>query len=164
MAARRLLIVMLVLLGISTLAAALIPQSKLNDDSNTTTTTGSTTTQAQTTTASNPAPPPGYLPPTKITVGGKKLPVVSPVHVGDSLTLRVRSVVPMQVAIPAFGQLGFATPEAPAQFSLVATTPGTIGIVDAAHNRVVAQIRVVNPEKKPSKKAKRPARAEPGPA
>ena len=161
MAARRLLIVMLVLLGISTLAAALVPQSTLNDDNSTT--GSSTTTQATTTTASNPAPPPGYIRPTKITVGGKKLPVISPVHLGDSLTLRVRSVSPMQIAIPAFGQLGFATPEAPAQFELVASVPGTIGIIDATTNKVVGQIRVINPERKPKKKAKRPARAESGP-
>jgi hypothetical protein len=160
MAARRLLIVMLILLGISTLAAALVPQSTLNDDNS----TGSTTTQATTTTASTPQPPPGFTRPVKITVGGKKFPVVSPVHVGEALTLLVRSVAPAQIAIPAFGQLGFATLEAPARFEIAATAPGTVGVVDAATDQVVAQIRVVEPEKKkrPKKKAKRPARAESG--
>ena len=156
MAARRLLIVMLILLGISTLAAALVPQSTLNDDKST---TGSTTTQATATTDTRSEPPPGYIPPIKITVGGKKFPVVSPVHVGEPVTLLVRSVSPMQIAIPALGQVAFATPEAPARFELVATVPGPIGVVDATTNQPVAKILVVDPEEKRAKKAKRRARA-----
>ena len=159
MAALRLLIVMLILLGISTLAAALVPQSTRDDES----TTGSTTIGATTTTATAPQPPPGYIRPTKITVGGNKFPVVSPVHVGVPLTLLVRAVSPTQIAIPALGQVGFATPEAPARFELIATVPEPIGIVDATTNRAVAKILVVDPQEKRAKKAKRPARAEPGP-
>ena len=159
MAARRLLIVMLILLGISTLAAALVPQRTLNDDA----TTGSTTQATTETTAANPAP--GYRPPTKITVGGKKFPVVSPVPVGDQLTLLVRSRLPAQISIPEFGQFGFAAPDAPARFELLATTPGTFGVLYADTGKVAAQIRVVEPsakkkEKKP--RTKRRARGESG--
>jgi hypothetical protein len=155
MAARRLLIVMLVLLGLSTLAAALIPQSPSEEGST------QTTTQATTTA---PEPSPLFLRPTKITVGGKKLPVVSPVRVGDQLTLIVRSRIPAQIEIPEFGQLAFAAPDAPARFELLAETPGTVGILFATTGKVAAQIRVVPLGKKQQKgskrsKAKRRARA-----
>jgi hypothetical protein len=156
MAARRLLIVMLVLLGLSTLAAALIPQEQGEDGST------QTATQATTTTAAPPSPV--YLRPTKITVGGKKLPVVSPVRVGDQLTLVVRSRVPAQIEIPEFGQLAFAAPDAPARFELLAETPGTFGVLFASTGRVAAQIRVVPAGKKKAtgsraSKTKRRARA-----
>src|SRR5512132_67680 len=103
MAARRLLIVMLILLGLSTLAAALVPQRALRNG----TTSGTTTTQSSPTT---PSPITDVLPPVaEITVGGKKFPVVAPVHVGDQLTLLVRSRRPRQISIPEFGLIGFAT-------------------------------------------------------
>lgn len=165
MAARRLLIVMLVLLGLSTLAAALIPQSGLREGE----TTESTTTQATTTTTAT-TPSPVYVAPTKITVGGKKFPVVSPVHVGDQFTLLVRSRVPAEIEIPEFGQLAFAAPDAPARFELLASTPGTFGILFASTGKVAAQVRVVSPDKQSEKgkrkpkKPRRRARAGPGPA
>src|SRR3954452_88073 len=96
MAARRLLIVMLILLGLSTLAAALVPQRTLNDG-----TTSTTTSPRSVATA--PTVPAGTVPPVaEILVGGKKFPVV-PVHVGDQFTLLVRSRHPNEIAIPEFG-------------------------------------------------------------
>src|SRR6476620_10918653 len=150
MAARRLLIVMLVLLGLSTLAAALLPQRTLNRDG----TTGTTTTQA-TTTAPAATPNFAFLRPTKITVGGKKFPVVSPIQVGDQLRLLVRSRVPAEIEIPEFGLVGFASPETPARFQLLPDTPGTFGILFAASNKPAAQIRVVAPAANGGKKAKK---------
>jgi hypothetical protein len=151
MAARRLLIVMLILLGISTLAAALVPQHALRSPNATTATT--TTTPAPTTTVAG-GPSPGYLPPTLITVGGKKVafPVVSPLHVGDQISLQVRSRFPTQLSIPAFGLVGFATPQAPAMFELIADQPGTFGILFEPSGKVAAQIRVVSPKKPKGKK------------
>jgi hypothetical protein len=140
MAARRLLIVMLVLLGLSTLAAALVPQRTLNEGS----TTGTTTTQS-TTTAPTAVPNPAFLRPTKITVGGKKFPVVSPIPVGDQLRLVVRSRFPAEIEIPEFGLLGFASPDAPARFELLPDTPGTFGILFAASDKPAGQIKVVTP-------------------
>ncbi len=139
MAARRLLIVMLILLGLSTLAAALVPQGALRNG----TTTGTTTTQSIPTTPSVPIT--DVLPPAaKITVGGKKFPVVAPVDVGDQLTLLVRSRRPKQIAIPEFGLIGFAsTEDTPARFELLPSTPGTFGILFAASGKVVGQIEVV---------------------
>jgi hypothetical protein len=140
MAARRLLIVMLVLLGLSTLAAALVPNRTLNEGS----TTGTTTTQA-TTTAPSATPNPSFLRPTKITVGGKKFPVVSPIHVGDQLRLLVRSRFPAEISIPEFGLVGFASPDAPAPFELLPDTPGRFGILFAASGKPAGQIEVVAP-------------------
>jgi hypothetical protein len=158
MAARRLLIVMLVLLGISTLAAALVPQSTLNDDKSTS--TGTTT---QTTTATTAEPPAGRSLTATITVNQKKPPVVvacpkakpncDPLHVGDQLTLLVYSARAAQLEIPKFGQFQFASPEAPAQFELLPTTPDQIGILFASTDRVAARVQVLS-----GKSSKRPAR------
>ena len=153
MAARRLLIVMLVLLGLSTLAAALVPQHSLRDG-----TSATTTTQPTTTTTTPAVPPPGYVRPTKIKVGGRQFPVVSPVKAGDQLVLLVASRFPTQLEIQEFGQLGFAAPDAPARFTLLPTTPGTFGIQFQPSGKVAAQIRVVAPgqvkKQKQQKKAK----------
>jgi len=153
MAARRLLIVMLVLLGLSTLAAALVPQGTLNEGD----TTGTTTTQPTTTNAT--VPNPAFLRPTKITVGGKKFPVVSPVAVGSQLMLLVRSRFPTQIAIPEFGLVGFATPGTPARFELLVNAPGTFGILFGAspkpgvQGKPAARVVVVRPGAKQKKKA-----------
>ena len=163
MAARRLLIVMLVLLGISTLAAALVPQSTLNDDNPTT--GSSTTTQATTTTATTPTT--GKLFPIKLKLGGP--PVVidcsaakrregkcEPIHVGDQLSLTVFSTKPTQLSIDAYGLIGFASPTAPAFFDLIVDSDEPFGIAYQPSGKPAAQIRVGT--------AKRPTRAEPGPA
>ena len=146
MAARRLLIVMLILLGLSTLAAALVPQRAPRNG----TTTGTTTTQSIPTT---PMPITDVLPPVaEITVGGKKFPVVAPVHVGDQLTLLVRSRRPKQISIPEFGLIGFATEDTPARFELLPSTPGTFGILFATSGKVVGRIEVVERSAKSGKK------------
>jgi hypothetical protein len=136
MAARRLLIVMLILLGLSTLAAALIPQHALRDG-----TTG-TTTQA-TTSTTTPSRPAGRALGAKIFVGGKKEPVVAgpvcakreprcePIHVGDQLSLLAYSKAPAELDLPEFGQVGFASRAAPAQFELLLDTAGRFGILFA---------------------------------
>jgi hypothetical protein len=153
MAARRLLIVMLILLGVSTLAAALVPQRTLRDGG---ATTGAVTRTAPTTTMTQATP--HYVPPTKITVGGRKFPVVAPVHVGDQLTLLVRSRFPTQIEIPEFGLIRFATRDTPARFVLLADIPGTFGILFGASpkpgvtGRAAAQIVVVAPGAKKKRK------------
>src|SRR5262245_24312368 len=150
MAARRLLIVMLILLGLSTLAAALIPQRALRDGNRTQSTTLSTTT-----TATQPEPPPGRSLRAKIVVGGKQVPIVAsplcaerkprcePLHVGDQLTLTVYSSDPAQLDFPEFGQSGFAAPGAPVYFELLLDTPGGFGIVFADPESVPACGRAV---------------------
>jgi hypothetical protein len=139
MAARRLLIVMLILLGLSTLAAALIPQRTLRDGNATQTTTQSSTT------TTTPAPQPaGRALSAEIFVGGRKVPLVAgpvcskrearcePIHVGDRLSLQVASKTKgMQLQFPEFGQFGFAAPNTPAFFELLLNTAGRFGILFA---------------------------------
>jgi hypothetical protein len=146
MAARRLLIVLLVLLGLSTLAAALVPQRDLRNGTTSGTTTQSTTTPT--------VPVPETVPPVaKITVGGKKFPVV-PVQVGDQFTLLVRSRFPAQIQIPEFGLIRFATRTTPARFELLPDAPGTFGILFGASPKAgvigkpAAQLVVQAPAKK----------------
>jgi hypothetical protein len=135
MAARRLLIVMLVLLGLSTLAAALVPQRTINEGS----TTGTTKTQTTTTTSSTTiATVPPQIP---IKVGPKRLPLVR-AHVGDQFTLLVTSVHPKEISIPEFGLLGFASANTPARFELLTPTRGTFGILFTASGKVAAKLEV----------------------
>ena len=149
MAARRLLIVMLVLLGLSTLAAALIPQRTLRGGD----TTGTAT--QPTTATTTPAQPSGRALMAKIFVGGKKVPVVAspvcakrkprcePIHVGDRLSLQVYSKTPAQLEFREFGQFAFASREAPALFELLLTSPSRFGIVFADPQTIPACRRAV---------------------
>jgi hypothetical protein len=84
------------------------------------------------------------LPPVaEITVGGKKFPVVAPVHVGDQLTLLVRSRFPTEIEIKEFGLVGFATLDTPARFELLPDTPGTFGILFVPPHRVDGRLKEV---------------------
>jgi hypothetical protein len=181
MAARRLLIVMLVLLGLSTLAAALVPQHALRGD----TTTRATTTQT-TESTTTPAPPPGRSLMVEILVGGKKVPVVAdtlcnkrklkcePLHVGDQLSLQVLSKGQAELEVPAFGLIGVASANAPAFFQLLPREPGTIGVLFTSPRRVAARIEVLSakaaakaiqqPSSKQKGKARSRARGGSGPA
>jgi hypothetical protein len=151
MAARRLLIVMLILLGLSTLAAALVPQHALRGG-----TTGSTTTQPtqNTTTTSHPA---GRSLKAKLLVGGKQKPPVvanpvcaerkpkcAPLHVGDQLSLKVFSTTQAELEIPAFGLIGVADQNTPALFQLLLDEPTRVGILFTSDHRVAARIVVLS--------------------
>lgn len=177
MAARRLLIVMLVLLGLSTLAAALVPQHGLRDG-----TTSSTTTTQPTVSTTTPSSLAGRSLQVEILVGGKKVPVVAdelcenpkpkcePLHVGDQLSLQVLSRQPAELEIPAFGLIGVASPNAPAFFQLLPREPGTIGVLFTSPRRVAARIQVLSTKAaaksirkpKPKKKQKPKSRARAG--
>jgi hypothetical protein len=156
MAARRLVIVMLVLLGISALAAALVPTRESNEDTvgSSETATTTTTTGAETTKTEAAAGKPGTADQgddcTKtgpsvvsctITVGGHTRPVV-PLKLGQQLELIVRSKVSDQIEIPALGLISTVAPESPARFNLLPEQTGDLGVrlVEAA--RVVATIEV----------------------
>ena len=151
MAARRLLIVMLVLLGLSTLAAALVPQHSLRGG----TTASTTTTQPAENTTTAEAPP-GRSLTVEITVGGKKIPVVAaplckarkprcePLHVGDQLSLQVLSRINAQLEIPTFGLIGVASANSPAFFQLLPREPGTIGVLFTSSREVAARIQVLS--------------------
>jgi hypothetical protein len=172
MAARRLLIVMLVLLGLSTLAAALVPQHAPRGG-----TTASTTTEPATTTT--PSPPIGRSLTVEILVGGKKVPVVAaplckarkvrcePLHVGDQLSLQVLSKTQAELEIPALGLLGVATSNSPAFFQLLPREPGTIGVLFTTSREVAARVQVLSAKaaakaiQKPKGKSKSKSRSKP---
>jgi hypothetical protein len=137
MAARRLLIVMLVLLGLSTLAAALIPAETLRDEQ---TETATTTTEATQTQPSGGARPGGLFV-QRIEVGGNRVPVV-PIKVGDQLRLTVRSRRADLLEIPALGLVRAVGPEAPAHFDILAEAPGSYGIRFIEADRVAARVEV----------------------
>jgi hypothetical protein len=122
MAARRLLIVMLVLLGLSTLAAALVPPQARR---------GGTAGETETTEIEPPSPegrlPEGRLLSAAIEIGGPRVPVVL-VRVGDQLSLLVRSKRPGQVSIPAFGLIETVDPFSPARFDILAEEAGSYPI------------------------------------
>ena len=144
MAARRLLIVMLVLLGISTLAAALVPTPSSQE--------GDEGTASETTETKPPDPLPiGEGLRAEIEVGGNEIPVVGsrqkPVEVGDQLALKVRCDCSDLVEIPALGLVEAVSPEAPAHFDLLPLNPGSYGIRLVDADRVVARIEVEKPEK-----------------
>jgi hypothetical protein len=151
-AARRLLIVMLVLLGLSTLAAALVPQRTLREGRNgTTTATAGTASGPRATTTEIPASVPPEVP---ITVPMKKPPVVL-AHLGDQFTLLVTSTKSREISIPEFGQLAFAAPDAAARFELLPTVPGRFGILFADSGRVAARLYVIERSAEPKGKKKR---------
>jgi hypothetical protein len=142
MAARRLLILMLVLLGVSTLAAALVPPQ--GDEQRATSTD---TTTGQPAHAGEDRGPPGRLIKRTIRVAPHGADMVR-IHRDDQLALTVRSGVADQVEIPAFGQLEDLTPEAPARFNLLPDRTGTVAVRLLAAGRVIGRIEVTPPERR----------------
>lgn len=139
MAARRLLIVMLVLLGVSTLAAALVPTPEPQEDEE------STASQPTATEPRDPLPK-GEKLQAEIEVGGEKVPVVGsrdrPVAVGDQLALEVRCKCSDLVEIPALGLVQAVSPGTPARFDLLPASAGSYGIRLLDADTVAARIEV----------------------
>lgn len=158
MAARRLLLVMLVLLGVSTLAALMAPSRPLQDAGTTSTATTETTTEA-TETIPEDTVPRGKRLGIAIDVSDGKVRVV-PIQAGDQLALTISSEKPAQLEIPAFGLLETVGPGLPARFDLLAERAGSFGVKTVDGGRVVARIEV-SPAPKP--KEERKSRAEGGP-
>lgn len=148
MAARRLLIIMLVLLGISTLAAALVGNRPLRGEG-----TGSTIASE-----TEPTVPPDTVPEGEplgisVIVGGAKVKVI-PMKVGDQLALILRSRKTDLLEIPALGLLEPVAPNAPARFDVFAQEAGSYGVRLVNADRVVARIEVTKPKKKAAKAEK----------
>ncbi len=129
MAARRLILAMLVLLVLSSIAAALIPvdRSKLSDSSTSTTTPAT--------------PPQGRLITQRVATTARKPPIIH-MQVGDELRLTVTSPVPNMVEIPAFGELENVDPDLPAQFDLLAFDAGSFAVRLVDPPGLVARIDV----------------------
>jgi hypothetical protein len=138
MAARRLLIVLLILLGLSTLAAALVPPQALREGSTTTETTEPTQTVPPDTV------PRGKELEARITVGGSTIPVV-PIEAGDQLSLLVRSKRPGELEMPAFGLVDAVGPDQPARFEILPLEVGSYGVRFVSSRRVAARVVVEKP-------------------
>jgi len=133
MAARRLLIVMLVLLGISILGGTLLPPQRARDRSTTTETTKEPTVRDTL--------PRGELLRERISVSPDKTYKVE-IQVGDQLLLAVHSRKPDQVEIPRLGLIETVDRFAPARFDILATEPGSYPIRLVVADRTVGRIAV----------------------
>jgi hypothetical protein len=126
-AARRLVIVMLVLLGISTLAAALVDPPEAGEEEDA---------QLQ--------PPPRPDPRGELVrerIGAdRRSPTVIRIAVGDQLVLTVTSESADQVEIPAIGELRFVGPLAPARFDLLAREEGSYAVRLVEADRMIGRI------------------------
>jgi hypothetical protein len=134
-AARRLIMVMLVLLELSSILAALVPveRNRPGDDSSSSTTT---TTRA-------PAPVPSGELVRRTIAADDPTPERIKLGLGDQLELTVTTAkLPDQVEIPAFGQLDDVDPDFPARFDLLALEPGSFAVRLVDAGRVVARIEV----------------------
>jgi hypothetical protein len=140
MAARRLLMVMLVLLGLSTLAALLGPAQRARDRIATTETT------------EEPLPadtvPRGEQLAVTIEVGVMLTQKRVPIEVGDQLSLVVRSRARDQVEIPRLGLVEAVGPLSPARFDILAREPGDYAIRLVIANRTVGRISICNADGK----------------
>jgi hypothetical protein len=128
-----LLIVMLVLLGVSTIAAALVPVER--DSGDETTTTATTATKRST----------GKLE-TKAIHANAPEPQTRRLHVGDQLQLVVTSRKPDQVEIPGLGELEDVDPDAPARFDLLLFERGSFPLRLVEAERKIGEI-VVRPRR-----------------
>jgi len=132
MAARRLVIVMLILLGVSLVAGTLAP-SPVDD--------------ADQEEPATPSPPPraegegGRLVEERIDADADGRETI-PIRVGDQLALTVRTSEADEVEIPDIGELEFASPLAPARFDLLATEEAIYPIRLVEADRVIGQIEV----------------------
>lgn len=152
MAARRLVIVMLVLLGISTLAAALVPGPERGSPTATGTIEGSSEGD---TGSARPASR-GSLVERRLRVS--KTPGTVGVRAGDQLRLAVSGSYGDQITIPAFGLTETMTPYAPARFDVLVAEQGSFPI-RAEQSGLVGWI-VVRPASSPCAPIRRPARRE----
>jgi hypothetical protein len=116
MAARRLLIVMLVLLGVSTLAAALVPQRTIERHG--TTGTGTQPPNTPRRPASHRLPAPTKIP------SAARSSRSSPRLVGDQLRLLVRSRFPAEITIPRSASSASRRPTRPPASSCSSTARG----------------------------------------
>ncbi|MBM3667588.1 MAG: hypothetical protein FJW90_08960 [Actinobacteria bacterium] len=154
MAARRLLVIMLVLLGISTVAAALVGNRPLNEGR--TGTIGSETTgtapaatapaDAPPAAAAEAAAPRGKRVGVEISAKGDEVKVI-PVRLGDQLALTVSSPKADQVELPALGLLEPVVPGAPASFDVLARRRGDYGVRLVFADRLVARIEVTKKQR-----------------
>jgi hypothetical protein len=134
MAARRLILVMLALLVLSSIAAALIPVERDRLSPRETTTTP----------AAEPTVPAGTFVHRRVSAEAPK-PARIRLEVGDQLDLVVTAKRAGQVEIQAFGEFDDVDPDFPARFDLLALEPGDFA-VRLVDRRTIARIEVTEPD------------------
>lgn len=139
MATRRLLILMLAVLAISTLGAALIAPRPEESEQATTTTTNDGARGA----GGAPAAP-GRLVKASVQTGARRAETIR-LRPGDQLELTVRSRTAGQVEIARFGTLEDVGPSEPARFSLLVGEPAHFEVRLAGSGRPVASVEVAPP-------------------
>ena len=134
MAARRLLIVMLILLGISTLAAALAPTPNRS---------GTAARSTATTTREPPEVPEGGKLVRATIDADARPPETVEVPLGDQLALQVRSRRPGEIEILGLGLIEDVARLAPARFDILARRPGRFELrrVDSRERVGVLMVR-----------------------
>ena len=153
MAARRLLILLLVMLGISTLAAALAPV-KSDRDSTTTETTGTETAATATDPAASvPAATNAGLFKYTLDADAKNEKPIQ-LYVGEELQLTVTSKLFDQISIPELGQVQAVSPDGPADFDLFFDEAGDYAVRLVDEDRKVGVLKV-SPGARPEKDEKR---------
>jgi hypothetical protein len=135
MAARRLLILMLGVLAVSTLAAALLAPAPEPEPAETTTDR-----------VENPEAPKrrtgtGHLIEAELRTTGGRFKRIR-LRPGDQLALTVRSRTGAQVEIPAFGLIEDVHRDDPARFDLLAGRRGTFEVRLVSTGRVIGRVRV----------------------
>lgn len=155
MAARRLLVLMVILLGVSTILAASLPD-RVRDPEQGTESAGSTATEAETETETTA--PGASLPAaqdsdaqaaadcdvvTCVTINAERPEVtIVKAPLGGQLALTVRSRKADTVEIPALGQIDVVSADAPATFDLLIDSAGTYGIGLIRADRLIGRIEV----------------------
>jgi hypothetical protein len=129
-AARRLILVMLALLVLSSIAAALIPVQRERVPPR-----ESTTAEPK-----KPTIVPGTFVHETISADANEAPTIR-IRVGDQLGLTVTTKHPGSVEIPGFGEFDYVDPSFPARFDLLALEAGSFP-VKLVDKRTIATIKV----------------------
>jgi hypothetical protein len=133
-AARRLLIVMVILLITSTVAASLAPRPAEREE----------TTRETTSPRTSPVPTGGQLVQATLDADAKaRRPERIEVPLGDQLALKVRSRRTVQVQIRGLGLLEDVQPLSPARFDILASRPGSfeVRVIDPDRPLAVIEVR-----------------------
>jgi hypothetical protein len=136
MAARRLIMVLLALLLVSSIAAALVPIERSGRDTSTTTTIEPSTRE-----------PAGKLLVRRVDPAARRTPDIR-MHVGDELRLTVDSDRPDQVEIPALDLVEAVDLGAAAHFDILADQARVYPVRLVEANKTIARIVVAKPARR----------------
>ncbi len=152
MAARRLLILLLVLLGISMLATALAPVRDDREETSSETTTAETTGTGTTASVPDEAANAGLF---NVTIKADPSSITKVrLYAGEELQLKVESTLYDQVAIPELGQIQAVSPYGPAMFDLLLDQPGDYAVRLVTADSKIAELNV-SPGARPEKDRKK---------